>query len=88
VEKTRIRRAERPGMQILSPDGRYGYVGSSFTPETVEISVATHEIAGRVTRGGVLQPLSAFTTNAVPGTASAYGTPVQVQTTPARPASE
>jgi YVTN family beta-propeller protein len=37
-----------PGMQIFSPDGRYGYVCSSFNPQTVVISVADHAIVGRV----------------------------------------
>jgi len=35
-------------MQIFSPDGKYGYVCSSFTPETVVIRVADHEIVGHV----------------------------------------
>jgi YVTN family beta-propeller protein len=35
-------------MQIFSPDGQYGYVCSSFNPETVVISVANHQIVGRV----------------------------------------
>src|SRR5712664_1286957 len=47
-EKTRITVPNGPGMQIFSPDGAYGYVCSSFTPETLVISVATHEIVGRV----------------------------------------
>jgi YVTN family beta-propeller protein len=37
-----------PGMTIFSPDGRYGYVCSSFTPETVVIDTASHEIVGHV----------------------------------------
>jgi len=37
-----------PGMQIFSPDGQYGYVCSSFTAETVVVSVADHRIVGRV----------------------------------------
>ena len=37
-----------PGMQIFSPDGKYGYICSSFTPETVVVSVADHQIVGRV----------------------------------------
>lgn len=37
-----------PGMTIFSPDNRYGYVCSSFSPETVVVSVATHRIVGRV----------------------------------------
>ena len=47
-EKTRIVVPNGPGMQIFSPDGTYGYVCSSFTPETVVVSVADHRIVGRV----------------------------------------
>jgi YVTN family beta-propeller protein len=35
-------------MQIFSPDGKYGYVCSSFNPETDVITVADHRIVGRV----------------------------------------
>jgi len=35
-------------MTIFSPDGMYGYVCSSFNPETVVITVADHRIVGRV----------------------------------------
>jgi YVTN family beta-propeller protein len=47
-EKTRIKLPNGPGMQIFSPDGKYGYVCSSFVPETDVISVAEHQIVGRV----------------------------------------
>jgi len=47
-EKTRIKVPDGPGMQIFSPDGMYGYVCSSFNPETVVITVADHRIVGRV----------------------------------------
>lgn len=47
-EKTRVKVPNGPGMQIFSPDGKYGYVCSSFNPETVVISVADHQIVGRV----------------------------------------
>jgi YVTN family beta-propeller protein len=47
-EKARIIVPNGPGMAIFSPDGTYGYVCSSFTPETVVISVAQHAIVGRV----------------------------------------
>jgi YVTN family beta-propeller protein len=47
-EKTRITTPNGPGMQIFSPDGTYGYVCSSFTPETDIVSVADHTIVGRV----------------------------------------
>jgi len=56
-EKTRITVPNGPGMQIFSPDGTYGYVCSSFTPETVVITVADHRIVGRV------QQLSPFCPN-------------------------
>src|SRR5499425_364144 len=49
-EKQRIKVPNGPGMTIFSPDGRYGYVCSSFTPETVVVSTQTHEIVGRVTQ--------------------------------------
>jgi YVTN family beta-propeller protein len=47
-EKLRITVPNGPGMQIFSPDGKYGYVCSSFTPETVVVSVADHRIVGHV----------------------------------------
>jgi YVTN family beta-propeller protein len=47
-QRTRITVPNGPGMQIFSPDGRYGYVCSSFSPETVVVSVADHQIVGRV----------------------------------------
>jgi YVTN family beta-propeller protein len=47
-EKARIKVPAGPGMQIFSPDGKYGYVCSSFNPETVVITVADHQIVGRV----------------------------------------
>src|SRR5882724_8767991 len=48
AEKTRIKVPNGPGMTIFSPDGRYGYVCSSFAPETVVVSTQTREIVGRV----------------------------------------
>ncbi len=47
-ERTRIVVPGGPGMQIFSPDGQYGYVCSSFTPETVVITVKDHQIVGRI----------------------------------------
>src|ERR1700688_211836 len=43
LEKTRITVPSGPGMQIFSPDGKYGYVCSSFNPVTNVISTATHK---------------------------------------------
>jgi YVTN family beta-propeller protein len=48
AEKRRIQVPSGPGMVIFSPNGRYGYLCSSFTPETVVVSTATYEIVGRV----------------------------------------
>ena len=47
-EKTRIPVPPGPGMQIFSPDGKYGYVCSSFTPQTSVITVADHKIVATV----------------------------------------
>ena len=47
-EKSRIEVPNGPGMTIFSPDGTYGYVCSSFSPETVVIATATKQIVGRV----------------------------------------
>src|SRR5713226_1222820 len=49
-KEVRITVPNGPGMQIFSTDGAYGYVCSSFIPETVIISVTAHEIVGRVTQ--------------------------------------
>jgi YVTN family beta-propeller protein len=48
-------------MTIFSPDGRYGYVCSSFTPETVVITVADHKIVGRVPQASPFCPNIAAT---------------------------
>src|SRR5262249_41887589 len=61
TEKARILVPAGPGMQIFSPDGKYGYVCSSFSPETVVISVADHEIVGRVTQASPFCPNIAAT---------------------------
>jgi len=47
-EKTRIITPAGPGMQIFSPDGTYGYICSSFNPETDVVTVADHKIVARV----------------------------------------
>jgi len=48
-------------MQIFSPDGTYGYVCSSFSPETVVVSVADHTIVGRVPQASRFCPNIAAT---------------------------
>ncbi len=60
-EKTRITVPNGPGMQIFSPDGKYGYVCSSFTPETVVVTVADHQIVGRVPQASPFCPNIAAT---------------------------
>ncbi len=60
-EKTRIIVPNGPGMTIFSPDGKYGYVCSSFTPETVVISVAAHQIVGRIPQASPFCPNIAAT---------------------------
>jgi YVTN family beta-propeller protein len=47
-ETTRIEVPPGPGMQIFSPDGKYGYICSSFNPETDVVSVADHQIVAKV----------------------------------------
>jgi YVTN family beta-propeller protein len=60
-EKTRITVPNGPGMTIFSPDGKYGYVCSSFTPETEVITVADHRIVGRVPQASPFCPNIAAT---------------------------
>jgi YVTN family beta-propeller protein len=48
IETTRITTPGGPGMQIFSPDGKYGYICSSFNPETDVVSVAEHKIIAKV----------------------------------------
>ena len=60
-EKSRIKVPAGPGMQIFSPDGKYGYVCSSFNPETVVIAVADHQIVGRVKQDSPFCPNIAAT---------------------------
>src|SRR5262249_940089 len=43
AEKSRITLAPGPGMQIFSPDGKYAFVCSSFTPELAIFEVKSHK---------------------------------------------
>jgi YVTN family beta-propeller protein len=61
AEKSRIVVPGGPGMQIFSPDGKYGYICSSFNPETVVVSVADHQIVGRVAQASPFCPNIAAT---------------------------
>jgi YVTN family beta-propeller protein len=62
-ERQRIRVPGGPGMQIFSTDGKYGYVCSSFNPETVVIDTATHAIVGHVSQQSPFCPNIAATPN-------------------------
>src|SRR3974390_1774111 len=61
AETGRISVPGGPGMQIFSPDGKYGYVCSSFNPETVVITVADHQVVGRVKQDSPFCPNIAAT---------------------------
>src|ERR1700730_13510914 len=61
TEKTLITTPNGPGMQIFSPDGMYGYVCSSFPPETKIVSVADHTIVGTVPQASPFCPNIAAT---------------------------
>lgn len=60
-EKTRIKTPNGPGMQIFSPDGKYGYVCSSFNPEVAVITVADHAIVAKVKQDSPFCPNIAAT---------------------------
>lgn len=60
-EKTRIKVPGGPGMQIFSPDGQYGYVCSSFNPETVVVDVKEHKIIGSIKQASPFCPNIAAT---------------------------
>jgi YVTN family beta-propeller protein len=48
-------------MQTFSPDGKYAYVCSSFTPETVVVAVSDHKIVGHVPQASPFCPNIAAT---------------------------
>src|SRR6201998_1094993 len=54
--KDRIFVGDGPGMTIFRPDGKYGYVCSSFTPETVVVDVKSHEIVATVPQASPFCP--------------------------------
>jgi len=60
-EKTRIIVPNGPGMTIFAPNGKYGYVCSSFTPETDVITVADHQVVGKVPQASPFCPNIAAT---------------------------
>jgi len=60
-ERTRVIVPNGPGMTIFSPDGEYGYVCSSFSPETDVVSVAEHKVVGKVQQASPFCPNIAAT---------------------------
>jgi YVTN family beta-propeller protein len=61
AERARLKTPNGPGMTIFSPDGRYGYVCSSFTPELVVFDVASHSQVGSVPQPSAFCPNIAAT---------------------------
>ncbi|HUM06588.1 MAG TPA: YncE family protein [Terriglobales bacterium] len=55
-ETHRIQTANGPGMTMFSPDGAYGFICSSFTPELDVVDVASHEIAKRLVQASPFCP--------------------------------
>jgi YVTN family beta-propeller protein len=47
-ETLRIPLANGPGMTMFSPDGTYGFVCSSFTPELAVVEVQSHRVVKRI----------------------------------------
>jgi YVTN family beta-propeller protein len=60
-EKTRIITPAGPGMQIFSPDGKYGFICSSFNPETDIVTVADHKIVAKIDQASPFCPNIAAT---------------------------
>jgi YVTN family beta-propeller protein len=61
AEVARIKVAPGPGMQIFSPDGQYGYVCSSFTPDTAIIRVVDRQVVAHVKQDSPFCPNIAAT---------------------------
>ncbi|WIA39355.1 hypothetical protein OEZ86_005465 [Tetradesmus obliquus] len=57
----RIQVPNGPGMTIFSPDGKYAYVCSTFTPETVVIDTASYEVVKRIKQASTFCPNIAAT---------------------------
>jgi YVTN family beta-propeller protein len=59
--KDRIFIGDGPGMTIFRPDGKYGYVCSSFVPETTVVDVKSHKIVATVPQASPFCPNIAAT---------------------------
>jgi YVTN family beta-propeller protein len=60
-ETRRIELANGPGMTMFGPDGKYGFVCSSFTPELAVIDVASYKIVKRLPQVSPFSPNIAVT---------------------------
>src|SRR3984893_677866 len=60
-ETRRIEMANGPGMTMFGPDGKYGFVCSSFTPELAVVDVASHRIVKRLPQVSPFSPNIAVT---------------------------
>jgi YVTN family beta-propeller protein len=56
-----IEMANGPGMTMFGPDGKYGFVCSSFTPEIAVVDAASHRIVSRVAQASPFCPNIAVT---------------------------
>src|SRR5450432_2465057 len=55
-ETRRIEIANGPGMTMFGPDGRYGFVCSSFVPELTVVDAASHQVLKRVPQASPFCP--------------------------------
>jgi hypothetical protein len=55
-EIRRIELANGPGMTMFSPDGHYGFVCSSFTPELAVVDTASHRVVHRLPQASPFCP--------------------------------
>lgn len=56
VEIRRVKTANGPAMVLFRPDGRYGFVPSSFTPEIDVVDTRTYEVVARVPQASPFCP--------------------------------
>ncbi|MBA3961208.1 MAG: DUF305 domain-containing protein [Chthoniobacterales bacterium] len=55
-ETRRIKTANGPGMVLFSPDGKYGFVPSSFTSELDVVDTKTYQVIARVPQASPFSP--------------------------------
>src|ERR1700675_3828833 len=55
-EIRRIQTVNGPGMTMFGPDGKYGFVCASFTPELDVVEVASHQIVARLPQASPFCP--------------------------------